>query len=490
MKKLHISIFFSAADKYLSLLIMLAMTAIVARMLSPKEIGVFILANSVIVLAETVRDFGTSTYIVQKRDHDREGVRTAFTVMLIISIGLVLALVGASPFLARFYDEPRLVPAIGLAAMGIILGSLVAPSLALLRREMDFGALAAINLSGLLVNLLTVICAILLGWSYLSPIAGALTGSLYVAVAAMIHRPNFWIFRPCLSNWREVLAFGGYSSATTVLNNFYGMLPQLMLGRLAGLEAAAIYSRATILCQLPDRAVIGAIQPVILPAFARRVRSGGALREPYLRALCLLSAVHWPVLLTLSAMAEPVVRIVLGPQWDEAAPLIRIMAIAWLFMAPASLTFPVLVAMGRVSVTLTTSVMTLLPSAAILLAAAMHGMTAMAASMFLTLPLQVGVALAFIRRYAGFTWADIAKAVAKSLVPALLAAAIPLLCAINEGFRPDPTLISLGISLAGCVGGYVFGLVLTRHPLLGEVHAALSQLRRAMRRSAIRQASA
>src|SRR5690606_28490260 len=113
-------------------------------------------------------------------------------------------------------------------------------------------------------------------------------------------RPKPWIFLPCLTNWREVLAFGGYSSATTVLNNLYGMLPQLMLGRLIGLEAAALYSRATILCQLPERAVIGAIQPVILPAFASKARQGEGLREPYLQALSLLSAVHWPVLLTLA----------------------------------------------------------------------------------------------------------------------------------------------------------------------------------------------
>lgn len=490
MKKLHVSILLSATDKYLSLLITLAMTAIVARMLSPKEIGIFVLANSVIILAETVRDFGTSTYIIQKRDQGREGVRTAFTIMLIISAGMALAMITAAPLLARFYEEPKLVPAIELAATGIVLGSFLAPSLALLRREMEFGALAAINVSGLLINLLTVICAILLGWSYLSPIVGALTASLYMAVAAMIHRPKTWIFLPCLTNWREVLAFGGYSSATTVLNNLYGMLPQLMLGRLIGLEAAALYSRATILCQLPERAVIGAIQPVILPAFARRARQGEGLREPYLQALGLLSAIHWPVLLILAVMAEPVVRILLGPQWDDAAPLVRIMAIAWVFMAPSSLTFPVLVALGRVAATLTSSVISLVPSAAILFAAATHGMTAMAFSMFLTLPLQVGVALAFIRRYAGFTWADVARAVWKSVIPAISAAAIPLLCAIHEGFRPDPSYVSLGISLAGAAGGYLVGLMVTRHPLLHEGRAALSHARAALRRPDISRVSA
>lgn len=472
MKKLHVSFFFSAVDKYLSLAITLAMTAIVARMLTPDEIGVFVIANAAIILSETMRDFGTSVYIIQARELTRESVRTAVTVVMGVSALMAIGLFLAAPLVARFYGDHRLVAAVHVAAVCVVCGSLAAPSLALLRRDMDFRAVALINVSGLVVNLATVVVSVLAGWSYLSLIFGAIAYALYVACAAMIHRPNLWMLKPSLAHWREVAAFGGYSSATTLVNNLYSMLPQLLLGRTAGLDAAALYSRAAILCQTPERAVVGAIQPVILPALAARAREGQELKSTYLNALGLLSAVHWPVLLTLAVLAEPAVRILLGQQWASAAPLLRIMALAWLFMAPSALTFPILVAAGRVRDTLTSSLISLTPSAVILVVAAPHGMTALALSMFVTQPLQVGVAMATIRRRIGFSWGEIARTVARSGVVAVTTALVPFLCAIHAGFRADPPFLVLALAAAGAGAGWLAGLSITRHPLLAELRIA------------------
>ena len=72
---------------------------------------------------------------------------------------------------------------------------------------------------------------------------------------------------------------GGWVSATAVLNNLYLMLPNLVLPRLAGFEAAALFNRATQLSQLSERVIVGAVVPVILPAFATLSRNGADLRQ-------------------------------------------------------------------------------------------------------------------------------------------------------------------------------------------------------------------
>lgn len=472
MTRLHVSILFSATDKYLSLLVTIAMTAIVARLLSPEEIGVFVVANAVLVLSETLRDFGTGTYIIQERVPSREGVRTAFTVMAAIGGTVSLALFSAAPLFAEFYAEPRLVTALRIASLGILASSFAAVSMSVLRRDMDFRALAFINVGGIIVNLLVAVGLALAGWSYLALVIGGVAGQFFVAIAALICRPNFWMFVPCLSKWREVLAFGGWSSMTTLLNNLYALLPQLLLGRTAGFDAAALYNRATILCQLPDRAVIGAVQPMLLPALTARARMGADLKSAYLYALSLLSAVHWPLLLGLAMLAEPAVRIMLGPQWDAAAPLLRIMALAWLTTAAASLTFPVLVAVGRVRDTLIASLISLPPSALVLVLAAPHGMTAVAASMLVALPLQTVVAMVTIRRHVGFAWTEVASAVWKSAVAASASAVVPLAIASHNGFRADLSFVLLAMAIAGAGAGWLAALAVTRHPLLAEIRTA------------------
>jgi O-antigen/teichoic acid export membrane protein len=334
---------------------------------------------------------------------------------------------------------------------------------------MAFGRLAVIDIGGLLANLAATLIFVALGAGYLSLSLAALVAAAAVAIGAVFYRPQFWIFQPNLTHWREIFSFGGLASATTVLNNLYSTLPQILLGRFTGFDAAGLYSRAATLCQLPDRAIVGAFQPVIFSAFAAEIRAGGTLKAAYLHSLALLSAVQWPVLVVLALLAEPIVRLILGPQWDAAAPVLRLLALAYLSMAPAALTYPTLVATGRVRDTLTSSLITLPVGALAMALAAPYGIEAIAASMFFSWPLQIAVSLWFIRRQIHFTVPELLGAVWKSAPVALAAAVAPAAVIAREGLRPDLPLAILALALGGAGLGWLLGLAATQHPLLNEL---------------------
>jgi O-antigen/teichoic acid export membrane protein len=473
MKNLHGLLFYSALDKYVSISLAIAMAAITARLLTRDEIGVFAIASIVAVTSESLRDFGASIYIIQSSMLTRTKLRTAFTVTAAMSVVIALALIGVSGPIAGFYTDPRLAPAVLVAAAGMVAASFGAPSIALLRREMRFGVLALVNISGLLANLLSFLAFYALGWNYLSLVLAALVASLIATTFAVLVVHRFWMFVPCLKDWRDIVTFGGFASATAILNTLYFSLPQLLLGRLSGLDAVGIYNRATILCQLPDKLIVGAFQPVIYPAFAAQARAGGDLKVAYLHALSLLSAVQWPALLVIAVLAEPAVRIVFGPQWDACAPLLRIMAIASLVMAPSSLSYPLLVASGRIRDTMVSSLIVLPASAVVVLVAAPYGMETLAWSMFVTLPFQMAVALWFIRRQIDFAWTELLKSTWKSGVVAGFAAFSPVILVTLRGPSPDPSTAMLAAVFAGVALGWLMGLVVTGHQLLGELRIVM-----------------
>lgn len=79
------SLFFSFAEKYTSFVFAVASIVIVSRLLTPKEIGVYSVAVGLTTLANTLRTFGVSSYLVQVT-HLTEGIiRTSFTINLIIA---------------------------------------------------------------------------------------------------------------------------------------------------------------------------------------------------------------------------------------------------------------------------------------------------------------------------------------------------------------------------------------------------------------------
>jgi O-antigen/teichoic acid export membrane protein len=476
MRSLHRPFLFSAIDKYLGLIINLATTVVVARLLSPDEIGVFVVGSAVALLAETLKDFGTSAYVIQQRDNDPAGLRTAFTATMALSLVLAVVLFLLARPIADFYSDARLTPVVQVAAGALSLNALASVPGAMLRREMAFGPLAVINTTGLLVNIVASVGFIWLGYGYLSLAFASFSATLANVAGTILYHRQFWIYRPSLARWRDVGSFGGFASATSLLNNFCAVLPQALLGRFVGFDAAGLYTRAMTLCQLPDRAILGALQPVIFPAFAAEAREGD-LTAAYVKTLALLSAVQWPVLVCLAVMAEPVVHVVLGPQWKDAAPVLRVLAFAYMATMPAPLTYPTLVALGRVKDTLTSSLISLPLGIVAIAVAAPFGVMAMAVSLLLSWPLQTVVAMVFIRRAACLAWGDIGLALWKSIPVSAIAALAPLMIAYANGFRPDLPLPALAAAVLGATAGWLLGLMLTRHPLLAEILHARDLIR-------------
>ncbi|MDX8434621.1 oligosaccharide flippase family protein [Mesorhizobium abyssinicae] len=470
----------SVGERYVLLVTNFATAALVSRILTPQEIGVSVIGMAIMATALSLREFSSSSFLIQRKELSREDIRGAFTVTFILTGVIAAALVAASPFLASFYREPNLVPYFRVISVCLFLDASSTLIIALLRREMSFGKVAAIDIAGAVANSAATMALALAGFSYMSFAWAWLIGSGLAAVLALALCPHFWMFKPSLANWRGMISFGGYNGVIAILFRIFDALPLLLLGRVVSPNAAALFSRTLWIGQIPDKLVIGGAMAVVLPAFSAEVRQGRDLKRPYLAALSLVTALHWPALLVLSVLAYPIVNIVLGHQWTEAAPLVQIVAIALLFSFSFELNYPVMVALGAIR-DLFIRALIVFPISGILLSVAVvfGGLQAAAWCMLVTIPFQAFIALGFVRRRLGLRRRDIAAALWKSAVVALASAAPPLagIGISGSGFGLSNMEAIAAGSLA--VGGWVAGLIITRHPLLDEIIKIFPALRRA-----------
>jgi O-antigen/teichoic acid export membrane protein len=460
-------ILLSAADKYATQALGVVTMAVMARLLTPAETGLYLVANSLILLADNFRALGVGVYIVQERDLDRAAVRAGFTVTLAMSLALGLGIWIGADAAAAFYGDPALAGLLTLAALGFVAIPFASPVVALMQRDMAFAQLARINVATALFGSTVTIG---LGAAGAGP-ASFVWG--YLAATASLAVLESWIFRPSIARAGAVVRFGAISTTVTLLNMAYEALPRLVFGKILGFEAVGLYGRALTVAQLPDRVIGGALTPVVLPVLATRARAHGDLKTAYLRGVSLMCGVQWPALAVLALLADPVVRVLLGSQWDAAAPLVRVMAIANMALAPAILTFPLLVSLGRISDTLRASLISLPPSAAIMIAVAPMGLNAVAASLCVTAPLQMLVALVFIRRAIGLDWRELWRAVRASVavVAATVAAPCLLILGASDGLALDWG--ETAIAATGAAAGWLVAIRLSDHPLRAEIAAAL-----------------
>lgn len=454
--------------RYLAMAINLTVTILAARLVPPASFGVAVLSAAAYAIAEAIREIGGGAYLIQERDLTTGKIRTSITVSLVISLALSALLFLGARVVAGFYGIPEIERYLHVAVLGFLLGPFVFPLLALMSRELAFGYQALTTVSMSLAGGLTTIGLAANGFSYMAfawaNVATALTGS----VLCFLFRPHPSLYRWSLRDWRGVVRFGLFDSATSLLAALAEHLPYLLLGRFLNTAEVGLAQRALLLSTFPERVILAGVGAVALPAFARRARDGADTRATYLRAIEMITAVQWPCLMLLATLATPLVLFLLSPKWAEVAPLLRILCLAMAFSFPWALQYPVLVALGAVRLLpWLVGAQAVLNLAAVGLTAP-YGLHAVAWALVVTVPLNAVAAVETARAYLRFSWLQFLRALIKSVAVAAIAWLGPAAVLLVQGLD--------GISLTGCLMavtlaalGWLLGLHVVRHPLVDEL---------------------
>jgi O-antigen/teichoic acid export membrane protein len=465
----------------------LVTVAVVSRLLTPGEIGISATATAVIAIAHSLREFASGDFIVAQKELTRVHVRTAFTVMLLLTIPISGILLVAAKLIAKVYDENGLTLYIQIAAICILLQVFIIPVATLLRREMSFDKLAMIDMTNATVSAAVTISLASVGFSYMSFAWGMFAATVVSALLALYIRPNFWIFQPVLHEWRGMLRFGGYNGTNIFLYQLFESFPPLLIGRLISFDALGLFNRAINVSKLPDKVFFGGVIPVVLPAFSAKFREQPDLARSYLKAVEYITGIQWPALVVLAILAYPVVLTLLGTQWIGVAPLVQIIALGWMFSFAFELNYPLLQSIGALHDTLLRALIAWPLSAVIIAVAIYFGLTAVAVSYWITIPLQALIAFHFVRRHVDFSWQELIGAMQKSVIVTMGSAAGPLAVVALSGFDFDISIPKAFIAVVLSAIGWLGGLWITRHPLSNEILDVAYALRKCAGKYLLRQ---
>jgi O-antigen/teichoic acid export membrane protein len=149
---------------------------------------------------------------------------------------------------------------------------------------------------------------------------------------------------------RKLYAFGGMSTLSGILWQFFAQVDQLIVGKLLGKELLGIYSVAMSLATLPLTKVTSVIQPVALPAFARLQDDLPRVADTVRRSIRIMSVVAFPVFWGISCIAPEIVAVVLGEKWREAEIPLLLLPLVMPLRLVSGVVSPAVNGVGRVDV--------------------------------------------------------------------------------------------------------------------------------------------
>lgn len=336
------------ANSYLGLVLQVVSAAIIARLLTPTEIGIFSVAAVLMAMAGHFREFGLSEYIIQEKDLTDDKVRAAFAMNLIISWSTSAVLVASSWTVADFYRHAGVGEIMRLQALSFALVPFGAVTNAYFQRTLNYRPILISGICANLVSFAVAIACAFAGLSYMS-LAWSSFANVVVSIAVtQWFRPASFPHLPSLRGIGQVASFSKHAMGIYFFGQLGKSAPEAVIGRVLDMASVAFFSRANGLSEIFNRTVLRAALPICLPYFAQAARMGQSTAQGFLKATALLTGVAWPFFAAIGIMAFSTIRLLYGSQWGEATSLAQILTLAALVELPYWLTKEVLIAEGRV----------------------------------------------------------------------------------------------------------------------------------------------
>lgn len=301
-----------------------------ARLLGPEAFGVVAAAMTVVALGALLSEAGLGAGLIAADDVSLDDARAVQTLQFVVALALCALCFLARHAVANAFNIPALSQVLPALALQFPLQALGATASAMLKRELNFRALQTAQVGSYAAGYVVVggACA-LLGAGVWSLVAAQLTYSginSVLLIAKSGARPRTSARVP----ERGLLVYGAKVTLANLGTWLGGSLDTAIVGRLFGVSVLGYYSRAATLVTSPSTLLVSLVQSVLFPAFARARSRGAASDVPVIATIAAAMLVAVPGAAFVAFNAERIVRLLFGPQWLPAAPVLAVLVVAFI----------------------------------------------------------------------------------------------------------------------------------------------------------------
>ena len=337
----------SSVDRFFSQGIQFIFSILIARLLLPSDYGTVAMLNIFLAISQTFIDSGFGTALIRKIDRTEEDFSTVFYFNIAAALAFYGILWFTAPYIADFYDIPLLKDITRVVALTLVFGSFSGIQSARLSIAIDFRSRAIISIT---VTLVTGALGLWMAYSGY----GVWALVMQSVVSSLLRTILLWAFvrwMPKLvfswKSFKELFSFGSNLLASGLLDTAYNNIYTLVIGKVFSSSALGVYSRADSLAQYPSSNITSVLQGVTFPVLSSIQNEPERLTSAYKKFIRLSAFVVFPLMIGLSAVADPLIRLVLTDKWEGAIYLLQIICFSMMWYPVHAINLNLLQVEGR-----------------------------------------------------------------------------------------------------------------------------------------------
>lgn len=474
---MHSSLFYSFLEKNASLVVGIASTIVLSRLLTPVETGIFSVAAALINISQFLRDFGVTNYIIQEKELTSERLRSAMGLSLSMGIVLFILFFFLSEPIAAFFDERSLKVVVSVLSINFLVVAVASIGTARLSRIMNYRAVSLINFASTVTFSVVSITLAADGYGAVSIAWASVLGVVTIILGQMIAMQRDAFILPSLAGWRPLIRFGSFASGNGMLTTLIQRGPDILIGRIMGLGNAGLFSRGNSLVTLFETALLASVRPVVANGLAVIRREGRPLDGPLLLCYSHLSAVAWPFLSVLGLLAYPIIVIMFGDQWLPSVPPARWLCLAALFGTVTNIGTMAFISVGAMRTLFFFQCMNSALVVSAVTVGCFIGLQAVAMGMVASAAISALVSLQKIKATFGVSIAALLTSMVRSAVVTVAASLPPVVVLACWGFDRSQLWAPTLVAALGAAAAWAFALWMVGHPLGRELSHLVSKPR-------------
>lgn len=312
----------SSIERFSGQAIQFVVMIFMARVLTPADYGILAMLTIFMAVAQSLIDSGFGQALIRKQNRTQVDNCTVFYFNIVISTVIYFILFFCAHPIARFYNEPLLIPVLRILAITLVINSLAGVQRANLTINLNFKTLAICSFAGAIASGAVGLSLAYTGYGVWALVWASLSGACVNVTVLTILSP----WRPSIvfswSSFKEMFSFGSKLLASGLLNTIYNNIYLIVIGKIFKAADLGFYTRAYNFANLPSENLTGIFQRVSFPVLCTIQDDDARLMNVYRRLLRTSAFIIFPLMTGLAAVAKPLIVSMLTEKWLYSAVLL------------------------------------------------------------------------------------------------------------------------------------------------------------------------
>jgi len=336
---LRSNVFWSLLDAGLNGFVAIAAQLLIARLIGPEQLGIAVAATAIFQIVQTALGALFHDSIVQRPTLSGQAITTASVVGLVLGVFAAGLMVLGGRLAAGPIDEPMVATlAVPLAATLPLLG-FAGPSFGLLTRRRAFRTIAIRSVTSQMVAFTLGVGLAVAGQGALASIGHVVSTVVVASILSLFAARDGFARGFAWSETGPILKLGVANSGNALMFIARYRLFALLVGASGGTAFLGQVHMAFRLVDALRDLTTAALHRLLLSSYSQIQNDLGRIQSAFGSAMQMVSLLVVPFFLGLAVTIGPIIRLLLGPGWDESVAPAAILAVlaAWsMYRYPAA----------------------------------------------------------------------------------------------------------------------------------------------------------